>query len=611
MKNPFSRKKKVSAGARDTAASALASIGIAPATPSKAEKKAADKKGRGVKGRLGAFKRIKLLPQTLSSIEKLIVLLALVGFLAGATWLGLRNYLSSTTVVAQDGGAFNLGLVGQPRYVNPLLAPTSDVDMDLSTLVFSSLEKVDKNGQLVGDLAESVSVSKDQKVYTVVLKQNIKWHDGQPLTASDVVFTVKAIQDPNWQSPLNLGFKGVTVAQVDDRTLTLTLQEVYAPFQSTLTFGILPEHLWASVPGANASLAELNTKPIGSGPYKFEELTKDKTGTIKKFSLLANDEYYNGRPHIDAITVSFYDQPADLVQAYKDNDIDSAGGIPISDKEGLQSGGTNVLAVGLPRYDALFINANSNNYIRPDEVRQALSHAIKKSELVDKVLHGNGVVVNSPLVPGSLGYTADVTVYGYDPEKAKALLKEDGWEFKDGHWFKDKDRLIVEIVTADTTENRAVAEMIKGYWEAIGIEVVIVNAPVAELQQTHIRERKYQTLLFGEVIGADPDLYPFWHSTQIADPGLNLTSFSDDDLDQLLEEARQTTDPKKRAAKQTEISKLLAKDLHAIFLYSPQYLLALRDKIKGVELTTITMPADRFNDVHNWYIKTKRVPKEQ
>jgi peptide/nickel transport system substrate-binding protein len=570
-----------------------------------------DTKVRSKGGRLAPLRRLKLLPKTLSTIEWLMVLLAIVGFLGGATWWGLRNYLNSTMVVAEDGGSFNLGLVGQPRYINPLLAPTSDVDMDLSTLVFSSLFKLDKDAKIYGDLAESVSVSKDQKVYTVVLKPNLKWHDGQALTASDVVFTVKAIQDPNWQSPLNLGFKGVTAEQVDERTVKFTLQEVYAPFQSTLTFGILPEHLWASVPGANASLAELNTKPIGSGPYKFDELTKDKTGTIKKFHLVANQEYAFGRPHIDSLSVTFYDTPEDLVQAYKDNDVDTVGGIPIGDKESLQSANSQVLSIGLPRYDALFINSNNNTYLRPDAVRQALSHAIKKSELVEKVLLGNGVVVNSPLVPGSLGYTADVTVYGYDVEKAKALLTDDGWKFKDGRWFKDKDKLIVEIVTADTAENRAVAEMIKGYWEAIGIEVVIVNAPVAELQQTHIRERKYQALLFGEVIGADPDLYPFWHSTQIADPGLNLTSFSDDDLDQLLEEARQTTDPAKRAAKQTEISKLLAKELHAIFLYSPQYLMAVRDKIQGVALTTITIPADRFNDVQNWYIKTKRVPKDE
>ena len=560
---------------------------------------------------LRPLRRLKMLPGTLSTLEKLVILLAIFGFLGGAVWWGTRNYLDSTIVVPEEGGAFKLGLVGQPRYVNPLLSPTSDVDMDLSTLVFSSLFKLDKNSQLYGDLAESVSVSEDQKTYTVVLKPDLSWHDGDPLTASDVIFTIKAIQDPNWQSPLNLGFKGVTVEQIDERTLTLTLQEVYAPFQSTLTFGILPEHLWASVPGSNASLAELNTKPIGSGPYKFEELTKDKTGTIKRFYLVANETYHAGRPYIDTIDVTFYDAPEDLVQAYQDNDVDTVGGIPIDGKASVENGHTAVLSLGLPRYDALFINANSNNYIRPAEVRQALSHAIKKSELVGQVLKGNGASVHSPLVPGSLGYTADTKVYGYDPEKAKQLLTDDGWESRDGRWYKDEDRLIVEIVTADTAENRAVAEMIKGFWEAIGIETVIVNAPIAELQQTYIRERTYQTLLFGEVTGADPDLYPFWHSTQIADPGLNLTSFSDEDLDKLLEEARQTTDPAARAAKQTEISKLLAEEVHAIFLYSPQYLMAVRDKLKGIDLQTITTPADRLNDVSSWYIKTKREPKSE
>ena len=220
-------------------------------------------------------------------------------------------------------------------------------------------------------------------------------------------------------------------------------------------------------------------------------------------------------------------------------------------------------------------------------------------------------MLNAPLPPGSPGFTEDVTVYGYDPEKAKALLTEDGWTFRDGGWFKEQDQLIVEIVTADTPENKQLAELIKNYWEVIGIKTVVVAAPVAELQQTHIRERKYQTLLFGEVIGADPDLYPFWHSTQIADPGLNLTSFSNDDLDELLEQARQTADPGARAGKQTQIARILASELHAIYLYSPQYLLAHRANLQGVDLASLNLPSDRFNSINLWYYKTKRVPKEK
>lgn len=559
--------------------------------------------------RLG--RRLQLLPRVLKPGEKLLVLLAVFGFLSGAIWWGTRNYLDSTVPVADFGGTLKLGLVGQPRYVNPLLAPTSDVDQDLSTIVFGSLFKLDKDFTLVGDLADSIAVSEDQKTYTVVLKENLTWHDGQAMSASDVVFTVKSIQDPNWSSPLSLGFKGVGVAQVDQRTVQFTLQEPYAPFASTLTFGVLPEHLWAGVPGANATLAELNSKPIGSGPFKFDELTKDRQGVIRRYHLVANETYHAGRPFLKDIAVTFYDTPEDLVQAYRDGDVDVVGGVPYADRAGIERRGTDIQALNLPRYDALFINANSNGYIRPAGVRQALSHAIKKSDLVDQVLKGNGTVVNSPLPPGSPGFTEDVTVYGYDPEKSKALLTEDGWTFRDGGWFKEQDQLIVEIVTADTPENKQLAELIKGFWETIGIKTVIVAAPVAELSQTHIRERRYQTLLFGEVIGADPDLYPFWHSTQIADPGLNLTSFSNDDLDELLEQARQTADPAARAGKQTQIGRILATELHAIFLYSPQYLLAHRSSLHGVELASLNVPSDRFNSINTWYFKTKRVPKQE
>lgn len=559
--------------------------------------------------RLG--RRLRLLPKTLSTREKAIVLLAIVGFLGGAIWWGTRNYLDSTTPVADFGGTLKVGLVGQPRYINPLLSPTSDVDQDLTTIVFGSLFKFDKNLQLQPDLAASMSVSEDKKTYTVALKPDLTWHDGQPLNAADVVFTVKAIQDPNWNSPLSLGFKGVGVTQVDAHTVTFTLQEPYAPFASTLTFGILPQHLWSGIPGANATLAELNTKPVGSGSFKFDELTKDKQGVIKRYHLLANDHYYAGKPFVSDILVTFYDTPEDLVQAYRDGDVDVVGGVPYADRASIQHAGTDIVALNLPRYDALFINANSNGYLQPAKVREALSRLIKKSDLVDQVLKGNGSVLNSPLPPGSPGYTADVTVYGYDPEAAKKLLTDDGWTFKEGGWFKKTDKLIVQVVTADTPENKQLADLIKADWEAIGIQVEVIAAPVAELQQSYIRERKYQTLLFGEVIGADPDLYPFWHSTQIADPGLNLTSFSNDDLDKLLEDARKTADPAARAAKQTAISKILADKLFAIYLYSPQYLLAHRSSLHGVDVASLNLPSDRFNSINSWYFNTKRVPKEK
>jgi peptide/nickel transport system substrate-binding protein len=561
--------------------------------------------------RTRSLKRLRLLPRVLTSLEKLVIVLALMAFFGGAVWWGMRNYLSSTIAVAEQGGTLDLGLVGQPRYINPLLSPTSDVDQDLSTLVFSSLFKLDKDFKLNGDLAESIAVSEDQKIYTIVLRQNLKWHDGQTLDADDVVFTVKSIQDAGWNSPLSLGFRGISVAKVDDRTITFTLQEPYAPFSSTLTFGVLPEHLWASISGSAATLAELNTKPIGSGPFKFDELTKDKTGQIKNFHLVSNPDYHLGAAHLSDIQVRFYESSADLVQAYQDGDIDMVGGVPFADKGSLESKNTSVLTLGLPRYDALFINANNNSYLRPEKTRRALAHAINKPDLISQVLKGNGVEVDSPLTPGSLGYTDALTRYGYNTEGAKQLLTEEGWELRaDNRWYKGNDKLIVEIVTADTPENRELAEVVKNFWNAIGIEVVVVNAPVAELQQTHIRERKYQTLLFGEVIGADPDLYPFWHSTQIADPGLNLTSFSNDELDELLEEARKTNDPAQRAAKQSQISKILAEDLHAIFLYSPNYLIAVRANIKGVDLKNINLPSDRFNQINQWYIKTKRVAKD-
>ncbi len=566
---------------------------------------------KGTKGKKFSFKRLKLIPKVLGTGEKLLVLLAIVLMLGGITWFAGQNYINSTVEVPQHGGTLSLGLVGQPRYINPLLSPTSDVDQDMTTLVFASLFKFDKDFKLQNDLAESLSISEDKKAYTVKLKSGLTWHDGEPLTAADVIFTVKSIQDPSWNSPLSLGFKGVTVEQTDELTLVFKLDEVYSAFASSLTFGILPQHLWASVSGSTATLAEANLKPIGSGPYKFKELTKDRNGKLIRYKLVANDTYHAGEPFISEIKIKFYDQIADVAQAYQEGDVDTVNKLPVADAGEFDNSKTNINTVSLPRYDAIFLNANKNTELQELKVRAALAHAIKKSDLVDKILMGNGNVINSPLVPGTLGYTEDVHLYSYDPELSKKQLTEEGFKVdKDGFFAKDDKRLVIELVTADTPENKKLAEAIAAFWKAINVETKIKELTVSELQQDVIRNRSYQTLLFGEVIGADPDLYPFWHSTQITDPGLNLTSFTDEDLDELLEQARQATDPKERAGKQTAISKILAENLHAIFLYSPNYLYASRSNIKGIDLENINLPADRFNGINEWYIKTKRVSNE-
>jgi len=551
-----------------------------------------------------------LIPKVLGTAEKLLVLLAIIGILAGGTWLTTRNYLNSTVEVPKHGGTLNFGLVGQPRYINPLLSPTSDVDQDLTKLIFSGLFKFDKDFTLQNDLAESMTVSKDKKTYTIKIRTGLKWQDDQPLTAEDVAFTVRAIQDPSWNSPLSLGFKGVQVSQKDEHTIVFALDEVYSAFTSSLTFGVLPAHIWSDVNGATATLAEANLKPIGSGPFKFKELTKDRNGKLIKYDLVSNSDYYLGEPNINEIKIKFYEQNADVAQAFKDGDVDTINKLPVTEISNLNQKKATTYTLSLPRYDAIFFNANKNGNLRSSKARQALAHAIKKSDLIEKVLLNNGTVINSPLAPGTPGYTKEVTMYGYDPKKSQELLKQDGFKpGKDGIVTKDGKKLSIELVTADTPENKQLATMISEFWKKVGVATSIKELPVADLQQDYIRNRNYQTLLFGEVIGADPDLYPFWHSTQITDPGLNLTSFTNEDLDKLLEQARQATDAKERTKKQTGISKILAKELYAIFLYSPNYLYITRSNLRGVDLANINLPSDRFNDINKWYLRTKRVTK--
>src|SRR3990167_5466467 len=523
---------------------------------------------------------------------------------------GGRYYFRNTEAVAVSGGDYKEAVVGAPQYVNPILSQTSDVDTDLSRLIFSSLFAYNDKQELVADLVTSHAMSDDQKTYTFYLRQDVKWHDGVPFTANDVVFTLLNIQDPAFKSPLAPSLKGVAVNKIDDFTFNMVLKEPFAPFLSGLTFGILPEHLWVNILPENSTLAELNLKPIGTGRFEFDTLVKDKSGNVKSYVLKRNDDYYADKSYLDTVTFSFFADILSAVDALRVKDVQGLGFISQEDKKFLEEKKVNLNfhSLRLPQYAAIFFNQKKSDVLNDLAVRQALALSFDRQSIVDQALGGAGEVIYSPILPGYLGHNPEGEKWSLDAERARKILDAAGWVLLEGEEVRHKGdtQLHFTITTVDQAEYLTALRILQESWKQIGIAVDFNIITANEIQSKVIKPRDYEALLFGEIVGTDPDPYPFWHSTQAKHPGLNLAVFSNDDMDQLLEEARQTTDAAQRRVKYLHFQNILAEELPAILLYNPLYSYAVTSEVKGVESTYITVPADRFNNIHKWYIKTDR-----
>lgn len=560
------------------------------------------------------FKKSKLISKILTKKERIIVKLLITAITAAAIILSINWYFKNSILVPDIGGEYIEGIIGSPSLINPiLLAQNYEVDKDIARLLFNSLLKQEENA-ITNDLTASYSLSPDQLTYTFQLKQNVYWHDGSPFTADDVVFTVQSIQNLEFKSPLYNSLKGVLIQKIDDQTVRFKLSQPFSPFLSLLTFGILPKHLWEDVPQNTAHLADLNIKnPIGTGPFKIKSFKKDSRGVIKSYTLTRNENYYNQPPNIKTIVFKFYPDFQSAVQALNNNNIDSISYLPNKYQAEITNKNATVKSLSLPQYTAVFFNQQNNETLKDLKIRQALILALNRQELVKQVLENQGKVIYGPILPGFIGFSADIKKFDYNPDEARKLIESSGWKQISADsgffWQKDEQTLSIILTTVDNPETAQSADLIKKQWEEIGIKVDINIVSRDNLMPEIIKPRMYQALLLGQNIGNDPDPYAFWHSSQINDPGVNLAMYSNKKADALLEEARKTSNIKERGGKYIEFQNIIQEDLPALFLYNPTYPYILHNRVKDFNVKRISIPADRFNGIEQWYIETKRILK--
>lgn len=546
--------------------------------------------------------------------------------------------------IPTHGGTLTEGVTGIPRFINPVLA-TSDVDRDMTALIYSGLMRYE-NGNLIPDLAKTYSVSKDNLKYTFVLKDTAVFQDGTPITADDIVFTVNKAQDVNLKSPKRADWADVEVRKTDNKTVEFTLKRPYAPFLQNTTLGILPSHIWSTnITAEQFTFSQFNTEPVGSGPFKLKNIVKDNGGIPTKYVLESFNRYTSGKPYLDNIEIGLYANRESLITAFSNGSIQSIYGVTPAITEQVRKGeignaGSRIYETPLPFVMAVFFNQNQAPVLAFKEVRQALDLAVPRDVIVKYVLLGGAKPLYGPLpltyfddnstnnkqvigksvnstnsqtTLASANTNASVTASTSPSqiilEKAGWVMGADGVYTKTVKGTKDPIRLEFSLTTSITNpEFKKVAEAIIASWNNIGARVTL-KVFDGDISQNIIRPRKFDSLLFGEVIGPDLDFYGFWHSSQRLAPGLNIAQYTNAKADKILEDARVEQDNTKRMQYYKDFADILKEDVPAVFVYSPNFTYIVSPEIRGVKINTITLPADRWDGVFNWYTATESVWK--
>lgn len=531
--------------------------------------------------------------------------------------IGLVSILNAELLVdvPAHGGTLSEGIIGAPRFINPVLA-VSDADRDLAALVYSGLLRATPQGEYTHDLAESYEISEDGKTYTFHIRTDATFHDGTPVTADDILFTIQKTQDPQLKSPLRANWDGVAATKIDDHTVQFVLKAPYAPFVANLALGILPKKLWQNVSNDEFPFSDLNTSPIGAGPFEIGSITRTSSGIPASYVLNGFSDYTRGTPYLEHITLRFYQNEDDLVTALKNGAIESASGISPAALSSLDD--FRVDQAALNRVFGVFFNQNQSAIVREAAVRHALNDSLDRTDLVEHVLGGYGTPLTGPVPPSILGGTTLEATSSEEARIASAqnTLTKAGWKMgPEGFMQKTSGTgkaaktttLQFSLATGNVPELRAAAEYVKTTWSKVGAKVDIQIYDQGDLSQNVIRPRKYDALLFGEVVGRELDLFAFWDSSQRNDPGLNIAMYANATADRVLAQLRQTNDEQKRVSLYQQFAAELIKDVPAVFLYAPDFVYIVPKDLAGVDLGFIETPSDRFLSIAGWHKETDQV----
>ncbi len=504
----------------------------------------------------------------------------------------------ATVVVPAHGGSYIEGALGQPTYVNPILAER-DADKNIVRLLF----------QNVTGLAEKIESDEAGRVYRVRLKENLHWSDGKKITTDDVIFTIQKIQDPETRSPIFASWQGVTANRLSELELQFNLVSPYPFFRENLErLYPVPKHLFADTPPANWVLSDYNLKPVGSGPYKFHAYEKTANGFIESYTLEPNADYAGDKAYIQEFGFRFYTKAEDMIGAFNTGVIDGFADFnPETFKAITRAYEAHSFTV--PGYYAVFLNQNQNIALKEVEVRRALSELVNRTELLKTIFDERGKIAIGPIARPDQKFAEDPL---FKSQEVGELLDKAGWA-RDEKGLRKKTinnasiQLKFDLVVPQIPFLEKTSETLREIWKSQGIEVTLVYLPAEDVTNRVIKNREYQAVIFGNVLNPLEDLYPFWHSNERFYPGLNLSLYTNKKADEIMEAIRRELDPNRRNESLKTLEETITKDFPAVFLYAPNYLYITSRDLKGVKTEELLHePADRYRDISAWHLRTTR-----
>lgn len=547
---------------------------------------------------------------------RLPLLLIILG-IAAVAFVVYQLIAPRRTILLPDvGGVYVEGVAGAPQSINPLLCQTNEADRDLCSLVFAGLTRFNDAGEVVPELATAWDISSDGITYTFKLRNDAKWHDGRPVSADDVMFTIGLLQDPAFPGRPDIGaaWRSVKAQKMDGQTVQIALKEPLAAFADYTTIGLLPAHILSGTKASALASLNFNLQPVGNGAWRVAE-ANTSGARVSQVSLEPYAGWYGTKPNISRITFKYYPNTQAVVDALVNGDVDGAGRLAPADLARLETrNDINIYTTKQARYGALIINQRKDSgalALADKTVRQALMLALDREAIVRDALNGQAVVANTPFIPDTWAYGASVKQYPFDPDRARQMLQSAGFELatvapsNDLVWQKDGEPIAFTLLAPDDSSHRAVAEQVAKQWRQIGVQVAVL--PVTRnLERDFLTSRQFQVTLAEVLLDGDPDPYALFHPSQ-AVQGQNYSGWDNKDAGQLLETARKTTDRVTRGQAYAKFQDLFADELPALTLYYPTYKYAISSRVKNVQVPPLVYASDRLRAINDWFVNTRRV----
>ena len=544
--------------------------------------------------------------------QQVILWILAIGLLIAATGLQLMWYQQSyRTTAAKNDGTYAEAVLGPVDTLNPLFADTS-AEQSAGSLMFSRLFNYDKTGHLGYDLVSNVKVNSEKTVYEITIRSDARWHDGAKLTAKDVAFTVDLINNKNTRSVIS-GWQDVSVKVINDTKIEFNLKSTFAPFEHTLTFPILPEHILGKISSINIRENDFSQNPIGSGPFKLRFVQDSGSNSNRKVVYMTrNDNYYGGKAKLERFQLHVYDTTDSIMRALSLNEVNAAADLSSVDLGRVEGRRYDISSESIQSGVYAMLN-NKSSLLNDVNIRRALQRATNTNEIRNK-LPKNTQSLDLPLTNNQIyGDLPNIPVY--DKAAAAKLLDERGWKLN-GKNVREKDGkpLKLSVVTIKDNELERTLENLVGQWRSLGVtidtQVIDLSDASQNSAQSILQPRNFDVLLYRLDIGADPDVYAYWHSSQATIEGYNFANYSNVISDAALLSARVRVEPDLRNAKYLTFVRQWALDVPAIGLYQSTAQYVSSKNVRSYDRSSVLIsPINRYCDILDWSVGTQAVYK--